>query len=335
MLIAVVAAILLVMAALAALIWGSYALLAPLVGVETAGLVVVMGGLALGAGLTAAYVVHDRNPPHRSWTITRAHFPSVKAAMERYREKGERVRKVLPAFVIGGRRYFLVKYVRGGKEWLPKAETGMVVLDDQGRVQADEGLFTTLLGYVWHVEEAFAHVMVHTREQVIAGAARAEQELVAARVFLARHVLVNIDARAREALEALLHSLSVHYQKLREMYAQQGDWSRVNGRRVEFRSEEMEILRAAKRQESHWLTENAKRIAEHRVGLQRYRSELENASRLDAGQRDRLRRLLNGLELAAQGAMDTDNYKMEHAPERIDAFRTRTARALKLEERPR
>jgi hypothetical protein len=327
---AITAAILLIPVALIALMWGANALLVPLVGVETAAIVIVSGGLALAAGLTAGFVIYDRNPAHRSWRLNPARYPAVKAAMERYKEKGERVRRVLPAFVIEGKRYFLVKYVRSNKEWGPKAEAGMVVLDDQGKVQANEALFSILLGYGWHVEDAFAFVMIQAREEVIAGAERAEREFDAVRRFFAEHVVPNTDAQVGEALEAFLGPLSEQIRRLAGMYEQQGRWCRANGRGVEFSAEEMEPLRVAKRETSQWLTENANNVARGWRTLQQHRSTIETLPGLDSGQRSYLRRLLRGLEASAKATMDADNYRMEHAPERIEAFRTRTAKALQL-----
>jgi hypothetical protein len=93
----------------------------------------------------------------------------------------------------------------------------------------------------------------------------------------------------------------------------------------------MEPLAEARRQTCLWLVENSDKIARGWKRLQEYRSTIENLPGLDAGQWSQLQRLLRSLEGSAKAAMDTDNYKKEYSPERAEAFRRRTVRAVQTE----
>ena len=305
-------------------------LVQPHYGTNGAMLVLLLTGVGGPLGIFGAYIFNELHRAHRSWRVNRSRYPAVKAAMDQYLQPGERIRRLLPAFVIDGKRYFLARYGRTYREWL-ETEKGMVVFDDHGRAQKDETLLKILLRYTWYVSGTFRLVMVRNREELIAIAPRTQREIAKVREFFERDVIPAGGEAVRQALEAFLEPLGEQVARLSAMAEREHRWCRVNGGKTEFSAEELEPLRRARSEESQWMTENADRIAEGWRSLKVHRSSLENMPSLLPHQRDHLRRMMRGLEASAKAATDKGNFTEQIAPERIEAFRTRTAKALQLE----
>jgi len=302
---------------------------------------------AIGTGIIVAVtwgiIFFARKSGHRSWWVNTSRYPAVRSAIEKYKESDETVRRVLPAFLVDGGRYFLVRYLRKGQELAPYppggkwglealVETGIVVLDDKGIAHSDEDLFRTLAGYTWHIEDSFGGLRL--REDVMGAAVRMQNESVNAKSFFARHVIPTAGPKGRavlEPLDALLVALGRQMQQAAELVESEHRWCETHHRQVEFTSEEMAALRKARAKASAWLAENARTIAEAWGRIEAQRANLENLPELGEGARASLRTLLDGLGAAAKSASDPDNFKMLVSSKRVEAYRARTAKALRLE----
>ena len=287
-------------------------------------------GLALVPALVISLIAYVRGTSHKSWSANTLHYPAVKAAIDRYRDDGEDVRRLLPAFLVDGRRYFLVKYVRRKEEWAPEGETGMVVLDEQGRVNNDESLFRNLLRSVRYVEDSFRFPSLQGQEDVMAAGGRMEREIAEARSFFSQRVPSAGDPELMEDVEKFLAPLAEQMERMASLTEGEYRCCQRNRKRAEFTLEEMKPLQKAREEASAWLIENAGRIAETWAKLDKHRAKLENLPGLSPHDRTRLRNLLGGFHAATKAMSDVDNFRMQVSPRRVDAFRTRTAKALGL-----
>ena len=298
-------------------------------GVGDSPLLYVAAGAVVLGGVTGAILAYARRTAHRSWSVNTSRYPGVKAAIDRYRDRGEGVRRVLPAFLMNGRRYFLVKYVRRNEEWAPEGETGMVVLDDQGRVQSDEDLLRQLLKRVRYVEDAFQGL--RGQEDVIAAGPRMQREITKAQSFFANSVFSGADPEWLKALEEFWQPLKGHVQRIASLLKGEYDWSNKHRTRVEFTLEEMKPLMVAREEASTWLAENATRIGQAWATVEKNRTKLENLPGLSSGQRATLRGLMQGFQAAAEATSDPDDFKIHVSSRRLGVYRARTAKALQLE----
>lgn len=295
--------------------------------------------ISLGLGLALALVVlplaafvYVLRASHRSWKVNLARYPAVKAAIGRYREEGEGVRRLLPAFVVNGRRYFLVKYGRKNREWAPdRHETGMLVLDEQGRVQNDEAMFISLLGAVRHVEESYLHDSLVAQENMMAVGRRMEREAAKAREFFLRLVHSAGQPELMEDIEMFLVAITDQVRRGATRVEAEYHWCRKNRKRVEFTLEEMKPLEEALEESSVGHIETAARIAQAWARVEGQRARLESLRGLSSYDRARQRKLLDALRVAAESLSEVDSFRMHVVPERMEAYRSRTSRALQLE----
>lgn len=319
-----------ILGVLFAAVMGLSILLTDVVGPDASYVVFLGLSLALVPALIISLIVYVRRTAHKSWKVNTSLYPGVKAGIDLYRDDGEDVRRLLPAFLVDGRRYFLVKYVRRNEEWAPEGETGMVVLDEQGTVNNDESLFRNLLRSVRYVEDSFRFPSLQGQEDVMAAGRRMDREIAEARSFFSQRVPSAGDPELMEHVEKFLTPLAEQMERMASLTEGEYRWCQRNWKRVEFTLEEMKPLQKAREEASAWLTENAGRIAQAWARLDKHKAKLENLPELSPHDRTRLRNLLGGLHAATKAMSDVDNFRMQVSPRRVDAFRTRTAKALGL-----
>ncbi len=275
--------------------------------------------------------VYVRMIAHRSWRVNRARYPEVAAAIERYREKGEAVRPVLPAFLIDGRRYFIVKYLPKNAVWENVDERGVLVVDEHGRVQDDEALFPRLLRLVRFVEESTRDESYLAMEQAMAVGPRLEREIAKAREAFSTSALAQADGEWMPALEAFWDALSDQVEVMVSRARDEHEWRDANRKRVEFTLEEMMPLVKALEEASARHIENAGRVAQTWAKVEGLRARLEDAPRSSGRLPRRLRRFLDAFGVSAAAASDAEQFRIRLRAERWEAYRSRTAKALQLE----
>jgi len=287
--------------------------------------------IALGVAFVCSLIVYGQRTSHKSWKVNTSRYPKVKTAIDRYREKDEDVRRLLPAFLVDGRRYFLAKYVRRSEQWSDAAETGMLLLDDQGVVQTDESLFIQLYRFVRYVEDSFLYQRLRGQEDVMAAGTQTEQEIDGARSSFSGSALYKTNLELREALDAFFMALSQQMKRMASLVEGEYRWCQSHKGQVEFPFEEMTPLLREREAASAWLTENGQKIARAWARLENLKALIEKSSEISPDERTRLQRLMRGFQAAAKATSDADSFTMRLSPLRLEPYRTRTAKALRVD----